>query len=190
MRRMKAMSRLGILGRPGLAFHRHSALKPRRCQPITVAGLTTSIVPAQSGQRRRRMTQKIRSPGRSLGRDLERRATVSCCRSAAFSRIRFALGFTMARPRARHAERRVRIGAGVPCLNRLGGGGVLGFRGLRYWAARDRQSAEKTMKRCESVGTDEVIDRCRQRMPKETESGAKSGGSGFALPEWATKNPF
>src|SRR5262249_61497451 len=65
--------------------------------------------PAQS---RWRTTQKMRSARRSRGRALERRATASCWRSAAFSRIRVALGITMARPRARQTERSVGIGAG------------------------------------------------------------------------------
>jgi len=58
---MKAVCRPGIGGRPGLDFRCHSAWKPLRCQPMTVAGWMTRG-PDQPDQTRLRMTRKTRSP--------------------------------------------------------------------------------------------------------------------------------
>ena len=54
-------------GRPPMVRARLAQyqLKPRRCQPMTVAGRTTTRADAQSGQRRRRPTQNSRSGQRA-----------------------------------------------------------------------------------------------------------------------------
>ena len=76
-------------GRPTrLDFHAQNTLKPRRCQPITVAGLTIAITSTHRDQSRESTTQNARSMGRRRGRR-PTRSTASCCRSARFSATRF-----------------------------------------------------------------------------------------------------
>jgi hypothetical protein len=60
----------------------------RRCQAITVSGLTIIRVSRQPSQNFESQTQKRRSIGRSLGRGWRRLKTASCCLRAIFSRAR------------------------------------------------------------------------------------------------------
>ncbi len=61
---------------------------PLRCQRTTVSGVTTRRDCFQADQNLRASTQKSLSRGLSLGLGFLRFRTVSCCRSARFSRSR------------------------------------------------------------------------------------------------------
>ena len=87
------MTSAPIGGRPtGLDLQAQYRAKPRRCQAMTVDGLTIASASAQRPQNRETITQKARSIGRRRGRGVARRRTASCWRSTRFSRTRFARG--------------------------------------------------------------------------------------------------
>jgi hypothetical protein len=88
--------------------------KPRRCQPITVSGFTTTRVSAHRDHARESTTQNARSTGRNLGRGAARRRTASCCRRARFSAMRLARGRKPAMSAAVIEESRAITAAPLP----------------------------------------------------------------------------
>ncbi len=82
------LTSMAIRGRPGVLlrdFHVQNSLKPLRCHPITVLGLTTINTSFQSFQNRERITQNIRSRILILGLLIDCFITANCCRKARFS---------------------------------------------------------------------------------------------------------
>jgi len=88
--------------------------KPRRCQPITVSGFTTTRVSAHRDHARERTTQNARSTGRNLGHGPARRRTASCWRRARFSATRLARGRRPAMSAAAIKESRAITAAPLP----------------------------------------------------------------------------
>ena len=66
--------------------------KPRRCQAMTVDGLTIASASAQRLHNRETITPKARSIGRRRGRGVARRRTASRWRNTTFSRTGLARG--------------------------------------------------------------------------------------------------
>ena len=80
MVRINWRTSLGTQGRPGLpcrTFHAQNRRKPLRCQPMTVAALTTKMLDCQSFQTAQSQAQRNRSAGVSFGRLTERCRTPS-----------------------------------------------------------------------------------------------------------------
>jgi len=175
---MKTTCRCGIRGRPGLDFHRHKVLKPFRCQPITVAGWTRTRSRDHSAQSRRSTTQKTRSSGRSQGRFALRRYTASCCcRNAAFSTIRVALGITTARGRVKRTDTRVCIGVGLYHAETAVSVERCGFsrttRAAPRWSASWRPRHTNNLAACHRYRATCLRRKCLRSLPRKPAFGGR-----------------
>ena len=190
----------GMRGRPTLPdrdLRRHIALKPLRCHPSTVAGLTMTRGRVQSAQSLRRTTQKIRSPALSRARFLVRRPAASCWRRAAFSKASVACGISAARARASRADSSVRI-IGQQYHRWGSATGTEGYEAFADHAQQHRviymvrQSAKPTngsvtltFTQCDRYRSAEYLDPTRSWLPVSGRAAVRRTTSGMHL-DWPT----